>query len=625
VTPSRVRHCAAPLALSAILLGASAAAAAPGRAPTAEVRAFQRELDAGLEHYRSHRYAEAQAALLRALALMPEGGDRSNLEFDIAACDYELGHYRDAEARFVRVAESEAHVRGDSLVHAAWAALGAGDVDAAQTHVDAAVAAVPSLTAPRELIAAIDQRRRERESAAFDARVSAVTAAYDSGDLSAAEAAIRAARPLEANGARRSRAALEYLTGLVAHERGDDVRARAALEASLKYEPESGSVHALLGELSQAEGDGSGAERHYRASLASDLSPAEQSAVNEALDALYPLPVAGLDAWGALAAGYDSNATLSGSGETVGYSGASSQDSPFAAPAWGVEYRWNSGAHARLGGYYAGDWLLLGNSAVEDASLQSHEAGLRWYYAPSTATELRLGIGGGATLSGLEPSPFSLDGLVRARFAIHHGPNFQSALLLEVRPSLGLAGRDELDGARTDGVVGERFRRGRWNAGMNLGLRHNALGNQRVGISEQQFPRCNAACNGARYVIPLGYWGPTLGLDAGMDVTAALELGVSAKYEYRTYLEASRIEGPGLPVLVRRLSEKVRADDRYLLGAHARYQLSTAADLGLSLDYSLRISRSNVAYERSDPEHAFDYDDRNFTQHVIAFGFDVHR
>jgi Tfp pilus assembly protein PilF len=625
VTHRRVGLCLALLASGALALAAGSAAAAPAHTRAAEVRSFRRELDDGLAHYREHRYAEAREALVRALALMPEGADRSNLEFDIAACDYELGHYREAEARFVQVAESDARVRGDSLLHAAWAALGAGDPDAARAHVDGALAAEPSATAPPELVAAIDERHRQSDAAALDAQLAVVAKAYDSGDLAAAEAAIQVARRFESNGASRSRAALEYLAGLVAHERGDDARARVALEASLKLEPESGSVHALLGELSQAQGDGGDAERHYRASLATDLTPAEQSAVREALDALYPLPSPGLDAWGALSAGYDSNATLSGSGETVGYSGASSsQDSPFAAPAWGVEYRWRSGARGRLAGYYAGDWLLLGSSAVEDASLQSHEAGLRWYFAPTMATELRLGIGGGATLSGLAPSPFSLDGLLRARFAIHHGPHFQSTLLLETRPSLGLSGRHELDGARSDVVVGERFQRGRWNAGLNLGLRRNALGAQQVGIAEDQFPRCNEACTDARYVIPLGYWGPMFGADAGLDLTAALELGVSAKYEYRSYLDESRIEGPGLPVLVSTLSEKVRVDDRYLLGAHARYQLSAAPDLGVSLDYSLRISRSNVAYERGDPEHAFDYDDRNFTQHVIALGFDVH-
>jgi Tfp pilus assembly protein PilF len=627
VTQRGLRRYAVPLALGVILLGRDVAAAAPSprQARAVEAREFQRELDAGLEHYRARRYTEAEAALLRALALVPEGAARDNLEFDIAACDYELGHYRDAEARFVKVAGADARVRGDGLVHAAWSALGAGDPDAAQAHLDSALAAEPSLTSPPELVAGIAERRRERASAQLDAQIASAAKAYEAGDLLATDAAIQAARALETSGSNRSRAALEYLAGLVAHERGDDAQARAALEQSLLHEPGSGGVHVLLGELSQAEGNGDAAERHYRASLAADLTPAEQSAVHEALDALYLLPAPGLDMWGALATGYDSNATLSGSGESVGHAGHDGHDSPFVAPAWGIEYRWKSGARSRLAGYYEGDGLLLGNSAVEEASLQSHEAGLRLSLAPALGTELRLGVGGGATLSGLAPSPFSLDAVLRARLAIHHGPCFQSALLLETRPSLGLSGRDELDGARSDALLSERFERTRWSAGASVGLRHNALGSQQLSVDPAQFPRCAAACEDAVYHIPLGYWGPLVGADAGVNLTAVLELGVSAKYEYRTYLEASRIDGPQLPDLVRTRSEKVRVDDRYSFRAHARYQLAASPELGLALDYLLRLSLSNVAYQRGDLDHAFDYDDRNFTQHVVTLGLDVHR
>jgi tetratricopeptide (TPR) repeat protein len=590
------------------------------RPPRTSETVFARELEQGLAQHRAGQFVEARDSFLRALAALPDESGRANLEFNIAACDYELGHFDEAQRRFERAATLDVATRAEALLQAGWAALGAGDERAVERHLGATSGEAGIEQKRNDLAEALDTRRRERAAAELDQAIDAASVAYQAGQLEQAQTALGLARARAAGGSARSRGTLYYLSALVARERGDAAAARVDLKRSLSENPNDGAVHAMLGELAQEGGDGASAERHYRASLAADLSASEASAVRDALDALYPVPARGLDVWAALGAGYDSNATQSGSSDAVGYAGPEQSGSAFAVPAWGVEYRRALGARARIGPYYTGEWLALVSTPVEDASLQSHEAGLRFYFAPTPAADLTLAAGGGLTLSGLELAPFSLEGLLRARFALRHGRHLRSLLLAEVRPSRGLSGQDYLTGARSDVSLGERLQSGRWGVSASAGFRYNGIGTQLVDIDPAQFPRCNVACVGARYEIPLGYSGPFVG--AGADVAVgAFTLGLSGKYEHRTYLAQSRIDGPALPVLIAELSEKTRVDDRYTLAARARYQLGTEPAIGLFTDYTLRLSRSNIAFRR-DLEHAFDYDDRNFTQHVIELGVD---
>jgi hypothetical protein len=236
--------------------------------------------------------------------------------------------------------------------------------------------------------------------------------------------------------------------------------------------------------------------------------------------------------------------------------------------------------------------------------------------------ELRLAAAGGVTLSGLDPTPFSLDGLLRGRLALRHGARLSSALLLETRPSLGLSGQDYLTGARSELSISERYSGERWAVSATLGYRHVGIGTEYLPVDPQRFQRCMAACGNARYVIPLGYAGPLVGLDGSLDVSPALQLGAGVRYELRAYLDESRIEAPFAPSFVRELSEKTRVDDRYALLGRARYRFRSDPEIGLALEYSLRLSRSNVAYREGDLEHAFDYDDRNFDQHLVELSVD---
>lgn len=629
--PRWLRRLTAALALAALSVPAPSIAAPATRAPkattsgparSAAARAFRHALDAALEHYGARRFAEARAAFLQALALAPPSADGPSLEFNIAACDYELGEFRAAEARFARVARADPGTRSVALLHAGWAALGAGDDRTARAHLDG-TGSEPALEGERtELARAIDGARSARESAELTGEVEAAARAYEAGEREHASAIVRAARAHEDRGTASARAALAYIEALLARDGGDDEAARSVLQRSVQRDPGDASARVLLAELALARGDRADAELQYRASLGGDLSARDAGSVREALAALYGLPPRGLDAWGAFGAGYDSNATLSGSGEALGYAGSTQHASPFVAPAWGLEQRWGSGERSRIGAYYAGDWLLLGSDAAADASLMTHETGVRFYYAPTAATELRLAGGAGLTFSGHGLSPFSLDAVGSARFTLRHGARWRTYVLGELRPSVGLGGQSYLDGARADLLAGERLESGRWSTRLSGGWRHNGIGTWSPALAEA-VPGCFSGCEDARYRIPLGYSGPLVEADASVALGPALELGASMRYEYRTFLDESGIQGADVPAFVQRLSSKTREDDLYTLGGRARYRLADRPELAAWLRYALRLSRSNVASGSSGIDHAFDYDDRNFNQHVVELGLDA--
>jgi hypothetical protein len=41
------------------------------------------------------------------------------------------------------------------------------------------------------------------------------------------------------------------------------------------------------------------------------------------------------------------------------------------------------------------------------------------------------------------------------------------------------------------------------------------------------------------------------------------------------------------------------------------------------LSYEALISSSNVAFDANDPQHRFDYGDRNFVEHLVELGLEL--
>ena len=42
------------------------------------------------------------------------------------------------------------------------------------------------------------------------------------------------------------------------------------------------------------------------------------------------------------------------------------------------------------------------------------------------------------------------------------------------------------------------------------------------------------------------------------------------------------------------------------------------------MSYDVISSDSNMAHDPNDPDHAYDYDDRSYVQHLVEVGLEVH-
>lgn len=614
------------LALASAASLAEAADAVPAaHAPAQAEEDFDARVSGALELYRGGRYAQARAAFEAAL---PQGApaDRPNLEFNIAACDYELGRYSAAEERWLLLAHTDPESRASALARAGLAALARGDGVAAQRHLTelSEAGGQPSTPERARLVSAIVRWRAAQRADTFARALDQGEQAVAAARFERARAELLAAQALESAGSPPQRARLYYLLGLVAVESGQPTRAREYFQLSRSFDPGDGSADARLGDLAEDAGQIELAARHYQASLERDLSPGEQTEVRYALETLYPLPAPGAAVFAQIAAGWDSNAAQSGSGNALGVASGVARGSPYTAPSLGLDVRFRAGPQVRLAPYYRGDSLILLESKLRELSLQTHEAGLKTYWAPTRSLSFRLHGATSLSLSGSSNfSPFTFEGVLGLSLDAEHTDHLGSSLLLELRPSAGLGQRQYLSGVQTEVALGERWQSGPWSAQVDLGLRDAALGTLAQAVDPAALPRCGVACVAAKYRIPIGYLGDWGALRGQLALTRALALSANAKLEHRHYLGQSYLEGLLVSPALQQQSSKSRVDLRVQLGARTRYRIRSDGPLAIWLDYAWRLSRSNVAYRANDLAHDLDYDDRNFNQQTVEAGIEA--
>jgi hypothetical protein len=92
-----------------------------------------------------------------------------------------------------------------------------------------------------------------------------------------------------------------------------------------------------------------------------------------------------------------------------------------------------------------------------------------------------------------------------------------------------------------------------------------------------------------------------------------LRFSALGRVEYRDYLDPSGI--PGV-----RASQKIRQDWRWRGQLGGELSLDARHQLNLTLQQTLLVSLSNVAYDASDAAHQYDYGDRNFVQPTTELG-----
>jgi hypothetical protein len=212
-------------------------------------------------------------------------------------------------------------------------------------------------------------------------------------------------------------------------------------------------------------------------------------------------------------------------------------------------------------------------------------------------------------LDSLEPVLWELTFATRLDFRT--GERFRTRVELATRPTFGVGDNQFLDGIRSDGFVAERVRFGRVELGADLRLRWLRAGEQRFTLDPDAYAICEPECGD--YRIPFSYWAPGVGLDVGVEPLDGLRLNAGARIEQRRYLEPSGIVGFSQ-------TEKRRRDLRYRARAGLELELDREGTFLAGLDYTHLRSRSNIALDPEDPEHAWDYSDRNFSQNILELG-----
>lgn len=497
----------------------------------------------GLAHFQGRRYTEALVAFDLALLHEAPAPERATVEFNAAACHFELGRYDLAEQRFLRSAALDPTLAPLARANAGMASLRAGRLADARRHWQS--------------VEPNDQASRDR-----------------------------------------------------ADELGK--------------------------KLEQAE-----AEARIRAA---DSPPTHESATPRQLlhDPSVRLPQAGIHGWLSLGSGYDTNAAQSGVGDTLGTATTTvPQGSPFVSALASCHWTRPLGHRVAARLAYAGDWLGMFMESVRDLTLQGHELGGYLYLAAADHWLLRVGASGGPSLSGLqEVQLMTLDSSGDGRATWDPDGPGVTELEIRVTGSQGFGAWDYLSGLGVRLGLEQHFEWPAFEVALGPTFRYYGIGHDSWELDADDLPACTidgaraggqgpaqgprsgqgtgaeaapSDCGGQTYVIPLAYVAPGAGMELVFFPVGQWSLGTFGGYEYRRYTEESTITS--VPE-----SAKRRQDHRWRIEARSELPLDRDAHFSILAEYRALISRSNVAYDADDPDHALDYDHRSFVQHVVEGG-----
>jgi hypothetical protein len=170
-----------------------------------------------------------------------------------------------------------------------------------------------------------------------------------------------------------------------------------------------------------------------------------------------------------------------------------------------------------------------------------------------------------------------------------------------------------IGGHRLDASATEIWRLGAWELWALGSLRYNAEGVELVALDAAAYPACSPNCAARPYHNPFGYWSPSLGAGASWALTPALRLLGNGRLEYRGYLDPSGIEGVAS-------SRKLRRDARLRARIGGELGLDDNGTFRLTVDQTLLLSSSNVAFDASSASHAADYGNHSFIEATLEVG-----
>jgi hypothetical protein len=314
--------------------------------------------------------------------------------------------------------------------------------------------------------------------------------------------------------------------------------------------------------------------------------------------------------------GADGNATQSGSGDVIASSSVQTSASAYVSTMLDLGVALRASRRGAIGLNYSADLLALLSPSVDDLSLQLHELVVRAQWAPSTSARLRLDAGAAYVLTGLDPMlSLEWDGVLTLSADLDTGSNSRARLQAGER-LVRASELSYLDGHRLHLLATELWFIGSWELSLLTSLRYNAAGTQSIVLSADAYAACSPSCDRAPYHNPMSYWSPGAGVGAAWQVSTALRFSSLARADYRGYLDASAI--PGV-----RASRKTREDFRLRGQLGAELSLDAESRFRVTLDQSVLLSLSNVAFAAADPAHQYDYGDRNFLQPTTELGIAV--
>jgi tetratricopeptide (TPR) repeat protein len=591
--------------------------AAPHAAPPATPGAT-----VALELFHNKDYATARREFDRAVpAAAP--ADVATLRFNAAVCSYQLGEFEDAERRFVELAQAAPELAPLALLNAGLAALGRGDSLRARELLERAGGGDAEAEALRaELRQGVADAERAARRRAFEQHFRAGFSAFQRGAWKDSESELDGALAASEGASSSELGTAYYLRSMAALEAGDAAGARRFADAGLRHAPNDAYLHLQRGDLALVARDFARAEQSYTVALAAGLDGAARSEAEDRLEALYPLPARGPFAWAAAGAGFDSNASQSGLTDTLTATDSRERSaSAFSSFSGNTGMVWRPRRDLALSPSYGLDVLLLLSEPVRDLSLQAHSLGINAGLALGHGVALHAGGSGHLVLTGLDRvSPMSREAELALGMTLEHSASHESTARTSVRAIDGSSSREYLSGTRLDAALGQRWRWTGWDVWASAGVRRNAIGTQALALRAELSALCGAVCDGVVYRVPLGYWGPWLEARTRHSMLGRVTLEANFKLEYRRYLDESYITRDGAPDFPA-LNRKTRRDLRYRPGARAEIALDATKHWLISADYTLWVSRSNVAFDPDNAEHVLDYENRSYVQHIMELGF----
>lgn len=590
---------------------------------------LQLQVDEALGAFDGGDFAAALLAFDRAVELARAPEQLANLHFNAGVCLLELGRPAAAEQRFV--ASAEAHPSGydTARLHAALAAASDGRLPAARRHRAASSAAADPTLIHRvdEAIAAGEeaQRRNALEELLGEARE-----AQSSGRRERAREGYEAALELAHPGPETAR--IHYGLALLAQRRGDDSGALAELTAAIRADPSRYEYHWLRAALYAGQLDNAAARDGYRQALRARPPEADRQRIQSDLDQLHPAGPSDVRASLSLGGGLDSNANQSGSARRLGLTGGA-QETPASSAMFSADLALS--LRRRLGERWAIEPgvffsnLTLASETVQDLSLAMGAAGVSTLFSPSERSLLSLDVSASHARTGVQAqTAFQSEAALDLEAQYELGPGQSAAVSAGYAKLFGHDSGALLDGHRVHASLIGRWARGRWGTNVSLdGFWVGAGAEVRPAAGpiallclDLQLAGADT-CDNLSKIAPLSYAAPRLSVRGYVLPAGQLLLSAGGALEYRRYLDPSNVltqDGAALP-----RTETDRRDWMTDLEVGASLPLLPNEGLIAWSQYQLRINRSTQEPDPEDPEHRFDFEDRNFVQHLVQVGVRV--